>query len=90
MGSHHASLWAPAGVVKIADFGVADQCSTITRRQTTIGTPHWMAPEVVAATEEGGYGSKVDVWSLGIAVIEVRTLETPPSHQQSDLSATAT
>lgn len=38
------------GVVKIADFGVAEQVSTMTKRHTTIGTPHWMAPEVVNRT----------------------------------------
>jgi serine/threonine protein kinase len=67
-------LVAGDGVVKLADFGVTDKFSTLTKRQTLIGTPHWMAPEVVQGQP---YDSQADMWSLGITVIEMAEGQPP-------------
>eukprot|EP01047_Picozoa_sp_COSAG01_P069185 COSAG01_NODE_10166_length_2232_cov_1.635724_2_plen_298_part_00 len=69
-------LVAGDGVVKLADFGVTDKFSTLTKRQTLIGTPHWMAPEVVQGQP---YDSQADMWSLGITVIEMAEGQPPRS-----------
>ncbi|XP_062870748.1 STE20-like serine/threonine-protein kinase [Trichomycterus rosablanca] len=70
------------GHIKLADFGVsAKNDHTLQRRSTFIGTPYWMAPEVIMCetTKENPYTSKADIWSLGITLIEAAEME-PPHH----------
>ncbi|XP_068596284.1 mitogen-activated protein kinase kinase kinase kinase 4 [Brachionichthys hirsutus] len=60
--------------VKLVDFGVSAQLDkTIGRRNTFIGTPYWMAPEVIACDEnpEATYDCRSDLWSLGITALEM-------------------
>jgi len=63
------------GSVKIADFGYAAQLTKErNNRSTIVGTPYWMAPELIKGEE---YDARVDIWSLGIMVIEMCDGEPP-------------
>ncbi|XP_014397389.1 PREDICTED: mitogen-activated protein kinase kinase kinase kinase 4 isoform X26 [Myotis brandtii] len=60
--------------VKLVDFGVSAQLDrTVGRRNTFIGTPYWMAPEVIACDEnpDATYDYRSDLWSCGITAIEM-------------------
>lgn len=61
--------------MKIADFGFAIQLTKEKqRRKSTVGTPAWMAPELISKIE---YDEKVDVWSTGIIAVELAEGEPP-------------
>jgi len=63
------------GDIKLADFGYCAQLTEdITKRTSVVGTPYWMAPELIKGME---YGVGVDVWSLGIAAIEMAEGDPP-------------
>ncbi|XP_005996976.1 serine/threonine-protein kinase 10-like [Latimeria chalumnae] len=71
------------GDVKLADFGVSAKNATSTQRRASfIGTPYWMAPEVVICetSKDTPYDYKADIWSLGITLIEMAEME-PPHHE---------
>uniref|UniRef100_A0A8C6T2I4 non-specific serine/threonine protein kinase n=1 Tax=Neogobius melanostomus TaxID=47308 RepID=A0A8C6T2I4_9GOBI len=76
-------LLTEPGLVKLADFGSASIASPA---NSFVGTPYWMAPEVILAMDEGQYDGKVDVWSLGITCIELAERK-PPLFNMNAMSA---
>ncbi|XP_004444558.2 serine/threonine-protein kinase 10 isoform X4 [Drosophila pseudoobscura] len=75
------------GGVKLADFGVsAKNKHTMQKHDTFIGTPYWMAPELVLCEtfRDNPYDHKVDIWSLGITLIELAQME-PPNSEMSPM-----
>uniref|UniRef100_G3UEC0 Serine/threonine-protein kinase TAO2 n=1 Tax=Loxodonta africana TaxID=9785 RepID=G3UEC0_LOXAF len=76
-------LLSEPGLVKLGDFGSA---SIMAPANSFVGTPYWMAPEVILAMDEGQYDGKVDVWSLGITCIELAERK-PPLFNMNAMSA---
>jgi len=76
-------LLTDSGVVKLGDFGSASiKCPA----NSFVGTPYWMAPEVILAMDEGQYDGRVDVWSLGITCLELAEGK-PPYFNMNAMSA---
>lgn len=67
-------LLTDPGFVKIGDFGSASLSSPA---NSFLGTPYWMAPEVILAMDDGHYDGRADIWSLGITCIELSELKPP-------------
>lgn len=76
-------LLSESGIVKLADFGSATMSSPA---NSFVGSPYWIAPELILAMEEGIYDVKVDIWSLGITCIELAE-KKPPYFNMNAMSA---
>nr|CDS22443.1 myosin iiia [Echinococcus granulosus] len=71
-------LLTDSGEVKLVDFGISCRLKdTLTGRTTIIGTPYWMAPEVIDTEKSEGYDTRADVWSLGVTGLELWEAEPP-------------
>jgi len=68
------------GIAKLADFGVSAKLQhTVEKRDTVVGSPYWMAPEVISVQKDKteGYDMKADIWSLAITAIELAEGKPP-------------
>ncbi|XP_074275335.1 mitogen-activated protein kinase kinase kinase 3-like isoform X2 [Silene latifolia] len=74
----------PAGVIKLADFGMAKHITSCASVLSFKGSPYWMAPEVVM--NKNGYSLEVDIWSLGCTVLEM-AMAKPPWSQYEGVAA---
>jgi len=73
-------LVAESGLIKLADFGFAAALTLEEQnRSSIVGTPYWMAPELIQGTQ---YDDKVDVWSMGITALEMAEGEPPLLNEQ--------
>ncbi|XP_018328516.1 neither inactivation nor afterpotential protein C isoform X2 [Agrilus planipennis] len=74
-------LLTKEGEIKLVDYGLSRMLSsTLGKTDSLLGSPCWMAPEVVASTEtdeDSGYGNRADVWALGITAIELADGKAP-------------
>lgn len=70
LGAHEFTATTKHIFISSADFGSASHAAVA---QSFVGTPYWMAPEVILAMDEGQYDYRADVWSLGITCIELGT-----------------
>ncbi|XP_076234683.1 myosin-IIIb isoform X2 [Calliopsis andreniformis] len=78
----HNILLTEEAHVKLVDFGVSSHlAATLARKNTSVGTPYWMAPEVIACEQQldSSYDSRCDVWSVGITAIELAEGDPPLS-----------
>ncbi|XP_043669123.1 myosin-IIIb-like isoform X6 [Vespula pensylvanica] len=78
----HNILLTEEARVKLVDFGVSSHLAeTLARKNTSVGTPYWMAPEVIACEQQldSSYDSRCDVWSVGITAIELAEGDPPLS-----------
>ncbi|KAG8227251.1 hypothetical protein J437_LFUL003982 [Ladona fulva] len=78
----HNILLTEDAHIKLVDFGVSSHMgSTLGRRNTSVGTPYWMAPEVIACEQQldASYDARCDVWSVGITAIELFEGQPPLS-----------
>jgi serine/threonine protein kinase len=74
-------LLTQSGVAKLADFGVSKITENNIKMHTKVGSPYWMAPEVISL---GSYDNLADIWSLGITGIEMAE-SAPPRAEQTPL-----
>uniref|UniRef100_A0A5K3FD33 non-specific serine/threonine protein kinase n=1 Tax=Mesocestoides corti TaxID=53468 RepID=A0A5K3FD33_MESCO len=77
-------LFTETGGVKVGDFG---SVSFKSPANSFVGTPYWIAPEVILAMESGLYDCRVDVWSLGITCIEMAELKPPYMESANTMAA---
>ncbi|XP_015595858.1 myosin-IIIb isoform X2 [Cephus cinctus] len=78
----HNILLTEDAHLKLVDFGVSSHlAATLARRNTSVGTPYWMAPEVIACEQQldSSYDSRCDIWSVGITAIELAEGDPPLS-----------
>lgn len=77
-------LLASDGSVKLSDFGFCAQVSDqVPRRRSLVGTPYWLSPEIISRQS---YGPEVDIWSMGIMIMEMVDGE-PPFYNELPIQA---